>query len=104
MKYTFGISYGNAPHFSSHVEFEMDLSDEETSFLKEWLSINGQCDYGYLESDNGKLFERINDACSEAVFDRYNRDRIVAGETPVDYWDFEWPSITEFEWDHRLTD
>lgn len=104
MKYTFGISYGNAPRYNTYVEFDIDLSDEDASFLKNWLLQNGPCDYGYLEGDNEKLFNVINDACSEAVFDRCNKDRILAGEQPVDYWNFEWPSITEFEWDHRLLD
>ena len=45
MIYEFGIAYGNPPHFNTYVEFEVDLSDDQVSFLKEWLKENGECDY-----------------------------------------------------------
>lgn len=102
MIYTFGISYGNAPHFGTFIEFDIDLTEEQVSFLKDWLGKNGQCDYGYLESDNAELFEIINDACNDAILREYNRLLAEEGQNPVSFDEMDWPSITEFEWDQRL--
>lgn len=102
MIYTFGISYGNAPRFGTFIEFDIDLTEEQVSFLKDWLGKNGQCDYGYLESDNAELFEIINDACNDAILREYNRLLAEEGKDPVSFDEMDWPSITEFEWDQRL--
>ena len=102
MIYTFGISYGNAPHFSTYVEFDVDLSEDQVSFLKDWLKENGPCDYAYLESDSAELFDMINDACNEAILQRHNRMLKEEGEDPIGFDEMDWPSITDFEWDQRL--
>lgn len=100
MIYEFGIAYGNPPHFNTHVEFEVDLSDDQVSFLKEWLKENGECDYAYLESDNSELFELINDATSNAILEEYNSWQ----DTPIDFSEMDWPSIYVFYWDKKLVD
>lgn len=94
MIYEFGISYGNPPHFSTHLEFGIDLSDEQVSFLKE----NGECDYSYLEEDHSELFELINDATSNAILEEYNSWQ----DTPIDFSEMDWSSIYVFYWDKRL--
>ena len=102
MIYTFGISYGNVPRFGTFIEFDIDFTEEQVSFLKDWLKRNGQCDYVYLESNNAELFEIINDACNDAILREYNRLLAEEGKDPVSFDEMDWPSITEFEWDQRL--
>ena len=103
MTYDFCLRYGLPPRFNSCTYFAVDLSDSDASFLRGWLKGNSECDLCYLEDDNLRLFNLINDACNEAFFEDYNNRRIENGDKPAeDYTEVEWPFVTIFEWDERL--
>ena len=76
--------------------FELELSVEEEAYIKEFLEKNGDCDYGYMESDNPDLFEKINDVCNEAVFNLINQVRKEDGEKPLNFFDIDWGNM-QFE-------
>lgn len=100
-KFTFGIEYGFPPYVK-YIEPDVELSSSDASYLKDWLKLNGACDYCYLEKDNLRLFELINDAVNTAILNECNSERAKAGEAPLDFDEMDWPSITEFYWPQEL--
>ena len=104
MKYTFSESFGLGPKYGTTVSFDIELSDEEVSFLRAFLEENGECcDYGYLEFGRPELFERINDAANDAVLDAINEKRVEAGEPPLEFDEVDWQCINyDFYWPDEL--
>jgi hypothetical protein len=100
-KITFGIEYGFPPYVK-YIEPDVELSSSDASYLKDWIKLNGACDYCYLEKDNLRLFELINDAVNTAILNECNSERAKAGEAPLDFDEMDWPSITEFYWPQEL--
>lgn len=100
-KYTFSESFGYGPKNTDYfATFDMVLSDEEVEFLRAFLKENGDCDYGYLESDNPHLFNRINDAANEAVLTALNKRR---WKHKLDFDDVDWCSLSfDFCWPEEL--
>ena len=73
--------------------FELELSEEEETYIKEFLKRNGDCDYGYMESENPGLFEKINDASNETIVNMINQVRKEDGEEPLDFFDINWGNM-----------
>ena len=82
MLYTFEIEFG----YDGYTSFDLDLSEQEVAYIKNYLEENGDCDYGYLEHDKlcpSGLFDKINDAGNAAVLEAINarrRDEFEKGE------------------------
>lgn len=103
MKYTFGESFGLPPKFNNYVDFDIDLTEEEAGIIRTFLKENGDCDYVYLESINGALFEKINDAANEAILKRLNEDRVRQHKKKLDFFDIDWSYISyDFYWPQEL--
>ena len=105
MKYTFNEYFGFPPKFSNTISFDIDLAEEEANTIREFLKDNGDCDYGYLESIDRGLFDKINDAANEAVLKSINEERVRQHKKKFDFDDVDWSSIYyDFYWPSELLD
>ena len=100
MEYTFSLSFRTGPKPGKVVSFQLDLTDSEVEYIKEYLRKNGlDCDYGEMEFDNQSLFDKINDSANEAVLLSVNEERISVGENELDFDDVDWAYISfDFYW------
>lgn len=100
-EYTFCESFGYGPKGTDYsATFKLALSEEEVAILRSFLEKNGDCDYCYLEYDNPKLFDRINDAANEAVLAALNACR---RKKRLEFDDVDWSGLTfDFYWPEEL--
>ena len=99
-KLTFAESFGYGPKNNEYnINFELDFSDEEVEILRNFLRVNGDCNYVYLEHDYPHLFDRINDAANEAVLEALNKHR----RKIIDFYDVDWLNMRfDFYWPDEL--
>ena len=104
MEYTFSLSFGTGPKPGKVVSFQLDLTDSEAAYIKEYLRKNGRdCDYGEMEFDNQCLFDKINDSANTAVLSSINEDRKEEGEDALDFDNVDWDCISfNFYWPVEL--
>lgn len=86
--YVFEVSCGYGT-----TSFGLELSKEEEAYIKEFLEQNGDCDYGYMESENPELFDKINDASNDAIVNLINQVREEDGEEPLGFFDIDWGNM-----------
>ena len=75
------------------------MNDEEVAYIKKFLEDNGNCDYGYMESENPSLFNKINDAANDAVLEEINKH----SDKKIDFFDVDWTGLSfDFIWPEEL--
>lgn len=106
MEYLFSESFGSGPKFNNHIEFSIDLTDEDVSYIKDYLKKNGpDCGYEEIEYDNPGLFDKINDTASQAVLKRINENRREFDEEELDFYEVDWGNIFfDFYWPEEFYD
>lgn len=105
MKYRFSVSYGHGPTPRGSVNFEVDLTGCDVTYLMDYLHKNGtDCDYGEIEFNNRRLFDKLNDAANEAVLEDLNKFRKESGEEDLDFDDVDWVNMSfDFDWPEELS-
>ncbi len=100
--FVFYVYFGYGPKFSDSAKFSLELDEDEIAFLKNYIKKNGaECDYGGIEFENGKLFNKINDAANDAVLNEINKHK----RKKIDFFDVDWMGMNfEFYWPAELTE
>ena len=97
--YPFEVDFGYGPKASYVAIFNLELNDEEVAYIKNFLEVNGDCDYGYMESENPSLFNKINDAANDAVLEEINKN----SDKKIDFFDVDWTGLSfDFIWPEEL--
>ena len=106
MEYTFSESFGSGPKMNHYIEFQIDLTEKEEVYLRDYIEKNGpDCGYDEIEFDNQELFDKINDIANQAVLDRINEDRREFEEDELDFYDVNWGNMSfDFNWPKELYD
>lgn len=105
MDYWFSLSYGVGPKPGQVVWFQLDLTESEVSYIKDYLHKHGrECGYEGIEFDNPSLFDKINDSANYAVLSSINEDREEEGESTIDFDDVDWAYMSfDFYWPEELS-
>ena len=83
--------------------FDLELSDEEISFVKTYLKENGDMPFWAFEYENEALFNRMLEAHVAAILSYVNNNVIEPDEEPFTEEMVSWEYIMpEFYWSDEL--
>lgn len=103
--YTFGIRFrfDSAEYYQTY--FDLALSDEEITFVKTYLKVNGDMPFWAFEFDNPELFNRMMEAHIAAILSYVNTNVIGPDEEPFTEDTVSWDYVqAEFEWPEGIID
>lgn len=100
--FSFEVDFGYGIKPSDSAVFSLELNEEEIAFLKRYIKNNGrECDYGEIEYENFKLFNKLNSAANEAVVNEINKHL----KKKIDFFDVDWTGMSfDFIWPKELTE
>ena len=97
--YTFTLRFRFDSSEWHETTFTAQLSDEEVSFVKDYLKKNGYFPYWAFEFDQPEMFERMMQAHMDAIVAYVNKEIIEPGETPFTKETVDWECVPcDFDW------